>query len=138
MEGARIPVAFERARRVAGMRRLVVLSLVLALGAVFAPQVDVVGAEGLRNPVITHATESSWPDSRYAYDGHGQPRGRTSSMSRGGSQLESSYPGTLVRLPDGTTVGLRGASRSGGPTVDARLPGGQTVKVHVDPWPPAG
>lgn len=59
-------------------------------------------------------------------------------LARGGSQVESNYPGKLVRLPDGTTVGLRGASRSGGPTIDVRLPNGQTIKVHVDPWPPAG
>lgn len=59
-------------------------------------------------------------------------------LSRSGSQINSSYPGKLVRLDDGTTGGLRGASRSGGPTIDVRLPDGRTVKVHVDPWPPAG
>ncbi len=59
-------------------------------------------------------------------------------LSRGGSQIDSKYPGKLVRLPDGSTVGLRGASRSGGPTIDVRLPDGRTVKVHVDSWPPAG
>lgn len=41
-------------------------------------------------------------------------------LSEGGETVSNSYPGKFVRLPDGTTVGLRGASRSGGPTIDRR------------------
>lgn len=45
----------------------------------------------------------------------------------------SSYPGTFVELPDGTTVGLRQTSKSGGPTIDITHPNGTTQKVHVKP-----
>ena len=54
-------------------------------------------------------------------------------LSRGGEVVENSYPGKLVRLPDGTTVGLRGASKSGGPTIDIVKPGRAPTKVHVGP-----
>ena len=54
-------------------------------------------------------------------------------LSRGGEVVENSYPGKLVRLPDGTTVGLRGASKSGGPTIDIVKPSSAPVKVHVGP-----
>jgi len=54
-------------------------------------------------------------------------------MSRGGEVIENAYPGKLVRLPDGTTVGLRGASKSGGPTIDIVKPGTAPIKVHVGP-----
>jgi hypothetical protein len=57
-------------------------------------------------------------------------------ISRGGTPLKSSYPGEFVRLPDGTTVGLRGSSASGGPTIDIKFPDGEIQKVHIDPWPP--
>ncbi|HLI37207.1 MAG TPA: hypothetical protein VKV80_07675 [Streptosporangiaceae bacterium] len=57
-------------------------------------------------------------------------------LSHGGTPVESSYPGKLVKLTDGTTVGLRGTSASGGPTIDIRYPDGERMKVHVDPWPP--
>jgi RHS repeat-associated protein len=59
-----------------------------------------------------------------------------SKLSQGGTPVESSYPGELVELPDGTTVGLRGTSSSGGPTIDIKLPDGTIQKVHVSPWPP--
>jgi RHS repeat-associated protein len=59
-----------------------------------------------------------------------------SKLSEGGTPVESSYPGELVKLPDGTTVGLRPTSDSGGPTIDIKLPDGAIAKVHVNPWPP--
>jgi len=43
----------------------------------------------------------------------------------------SDYPGQLVRLPDGTTVGLRDISRSGGPAIDIQFPNGVRRKVHL-------
>ncbi|MEP6468151.1 MAG: DNRLRE domain-containing protein [Chloroflexota bacterium] len=52
--------------------------------------------------------------------------------SRGGTALESTYPGALVRLPDGTIVGWRGTSASGGPAIDVNLPAGDIFKVHVE------
>ena len=42
----------------------------------------------------------------------------------------SSYEGRRVRTPDGTLLGLRENSKSGGPTIDAKLPDGQAWKVH--------
>jgi hypothetical protein len=51
--------------------------------------------------------------------------------SQGGEPVHNSYPGELVRLPDGSTVGLRGTSRSGGPTIDLTRPGRPPVKVHL-------
>jgi hypothetical protein len=53
-------------------------------------------------------------------------------LSAGGKVVQSGYPGKLVQLGDKTTVGLRSASKSGGPTIDVTLPGGQLWKVHVE------
>jgi len=53
--------------------------------------------------------------------------------SEGGTSVESkNYDGTRVRLPDGTTVGWRHSSDSGGATIDLVLPDGQKMKVHID------
>jgi hypothetical protein len=53
-------------------------------------------------------------------------------LSSGGKIVESTtYPGRLFELPDGTTVGLRTQSKSGGPTIDIKLPDGTEHKVHV-------
>lgn len=52
-------------------------------------------------------------------------------LSQGGSPVQSTYPGKMVELPDGTRVGLRTASKSGGPTIDVFKPDGTHVKVHL-------
>jgi hypothetical protein len=45
-------------------------------------------------------------------------------LSAGGTVItETTYPGTLVRLQGGGTVGLRPVSTSGPPTIDVRVPG---------------
>ena len=54
-------------------------------------------------------------------------------LSAGGTRLSNTYPGEMVELPDGTTVGLRQTSTSGGPTIDVKLPDGTQLKVHVSP-----
>ena len=54
-------------------------------------------------------------------------------LSAGGTPLSNTYPGEMVELPDGTTVGLRQTSASGGPTIDVKLPDGTQLKVHVSP-----
>lgn len=41
------------------------------------------------------------------------------------------YRGQAVQLPDGTRIGLRDDSKSGGPTLDANLPNGEQWKVHL-------
>ncbi|NNF56467.1 MAG: RHS repeat-associated core domain-containing protein, partial [Acidimicrobiales bacterium] len=43
----------------------------------------------------------------------------------------STYPGKLVKLPDGSTVGIRPISRSGGPTIDIKLSDGHYLRIHV-------
>jgi len=53
-------------------------------------------------------------------------------LSSGGRPVESGYPGELVTLPDGTRVGLRPESRSGGGTIDIWRPRETSAtKVHL-------
>lgn len=52
-------------------------------------------------------------------------------LTEGGHPVESRYPGELTRLDDGTTIGLRQDSKSGGPTIDVTRPDGSVIKVHV-------
>jgi len=55
-------------------------------------------------------------------------------ITKGGTPTEAppGYKGVKVRLPDGTEIGLRDSSGSGGPTIDIRYPGRSSdVKVHL-------
>jgi hypothetical protein len=55
-------------------------------------------------------------------------------MTQGGASATwKGYPGQVVELPDGTQIGLRGMSRSGGPTIDIRIPGEDPWKIHIGP-----
>jgi hypothetical protein len=55
-----------------------------------------------------------------------------SRLIAGGKPVEgTTYPGKLVELSDGTTVGIRTVSKSGGPTIDIKLPDGTLRKVHI-------
>ena len=59
-------------------------------------------------------------------------------LSQGGTDsTPATYNGQIVVLPDGTTVGIRYSSSSGGPTIDVKFPNKNKGKVHVSPWPPA-
>jgi RHS repeat-associated protein len=49
----------------------------------------------------------------------------------GGKPIDSTYPGDLVQHPDGSTVGRRPTSRTGGPAIDITLPDGTEIKVHL-------
>jgi hypothetical protein len=52
--------------------------------------------------------------------------------SSGGTPIQgSSYGKDFVRLPDGTTVGMRPKSDSGGTTVDVTFPNKKHMKVHI-------
>lgn len=52
--------------------------------------------------------------------------------SRGGSAApKPTYDGIRIELPDGTVVGLRHTSESGGPTIDINFPNGRQRKVHI-------
>jgi hypothetical protein len=53
-------------------------------------------------------------------------------MTEGGKTIEwPKYKGNVVQLSDGTQVGLRTTSKSGGATIDIRFPNGSFKKVHV-------
>ncbi len=54
-------------------------------------------------------------------------------LSAGGKALPpNTYPGARVELPDGTRVGLRSTSDSGGATIDVEPPSGRVRKVHIE------
>ena len=56
-----------------------------------------------------------------------------SKLSQGGKVINApGYKGTMVELVDGTRVGLRSVSKTGGPTSDI-FGGGNSVKIHVGP-----
>jgi hypothetical protein len=56
-------------------------------------------------------------------------------LSKGGRNVTPpTYKGTMVELPDGTRLGIRAASKSGGPTIDVKPPKGSDLnplKVHL-------
>jgi hypothetical protein len=56
--------------------------------------------------------------------GLSEAQGLFEQLSADGTPVtQSTYPGTLVRLPNGGTIGLRPVSTSGPPTIDVRIPG---------------
>jgi hypothetical protein len=61
-------------------------------------------------------------------------------ITAGGTEvIGTSYPGILVQLPDGTIIGIRPDSTSGGvgdTTIDTKCPDGSKDKVHIDPCSP--
>jgi hypothetical protein len=61
-------------------------------------------------------------------------------LTQGGTEFTPpSYSGIGVVLPDGTWIGIRPDSSSGGTgdtTIDIRYPDGTTAKVHIDPCSP--
>jgi hypothetical protein len=53
-------------------------------------------------------------------------------LTAGGEVIQgATYPGTLVKLKDATTVGMRAASKSGGAAIDINLGANELLKVHV-------
>lgn len=53
-------------------------------------------------------------------------------MARGGEKFtRPGYPGEWVRQPDGTEIGIRNSSKSGGRTIDVRHPDKSPEKVHI-------
>ncbi len=57
-------------------------------------------------------------------------------LSAGGKSVSgTTYPGKVVKLPDGSILRLRQFSTSGGPTIDFTPVGGTIIKVHIEPWP---
>jgi hypothetical protein len=55
-------------------------------------------------------------------------------LSQGGRPApHPTYRGPRVELPDGTKIGWRASSKSGGATIDIKYPDGTATKVHVQP-----
>jgi hypothetical protein len=58
-------------------------------------------------------------------------------MTTGASKTatkKDNYPGTMMQLPDGTTVGMRTTAKSTGTkAIDIKFTNGETLKVHVNP-----
>jgi hypothetical protein len=98
-------------------------------------------------PVLVHNTPGCGPD--IAGDVSGLPKGLQSHVRTVGTEDElqrlygkwseggiditpNGYNGRMVQLPDGTIVGLRSASKSGGGTIDIKFPDGTFQKVHID------
>jgi len=53
-------------------------------------------------------------------------------LRAGGKSVQgSTYPGELVELPDGTRIGFRAGSKSGGSAIDIWFPDGIERKVHL-------
>jgi hypothetical protein len=53
-------------------------------------------------------------------------------LTSGGSPIEwPGYKGTVIERSDGVQVGIRSGSKSGGPTIDVRMPDGTIQKVHI-------
>jgi len=54
-------------------------------------------------------------------------------LTQGGSPTTwKNFSGTVIERGDGVQVGLRSYSKSGGPTVDIRMPDGSFSRIHVD------
>jgi hypothetical protein len=69
-------------------------------------------------------SEGSSAQVRILKGGLNEAQGLFNQLSAGGAVItETTYPGTLVRLQGGGTVGLRPVSTSGPPTIDVRVPG---------------
>ena len=61
-------------------------------------------------------------------------RGVFRELTQGGTVVPpGTYPGTVVKMPDGSFVRIRGNSKSGGATIDIIGTNGKTLKVHIDP-----
>jgi hypothetical protein len=53
-------------------------------------------------------------------------------LTQGGRPFEApGYQGSWSVLPDGTRIGLRDLSKTGGKTIDIRFPSGEVGKVHI-------
>jgi hypothetical protein len=66
----------------------------------------------------------------YTVDGPEELQQIYDELSSGGKPTGSSYSGQEVELSNGTRVGIRETSKSGGPTIDINQ-GGTQYKIHV-------
>lgn len=55
-------------------------------------------------------------------------------LTQGGTPTSwKGYDGSVYELPDGTQIGMRSSSTSGGATIDIRYPDGSRNKIHIAP-----
>lgn len=54
-------------------------------------------------------------------------------ITAGAESVSAKYDGTMRVLPDGTRIGLRNASTTGGKTIDVFPASGKPYKIHIDP-----
>jgi hypothetical protein len=53
-------------------------------------------------------------------------------LTRGGAPISwKNYAGEVFEVADGTQIGLRSTSGSGGSTIDIRMPGRNPIKIHI-------
>ncbi|HZI08725.1 MAG TPA: hypothetical protein VEZ71_32205 [Archangium sp.] len=79
--------------------------------ALLRPNGRLIGEPGTSSSVRIMKGELS--DAQQLYD----------KLSAGGTPMNTSYPGSMVRFPNGDRVGLRPVSTSGPPTIDVSMPG---------------
>lgn len=124
----------------------------LTAGACLGPTAEVLAGTGPLDAQAVQEFEAEFGDVSVLSDGvdailSGLRAGRTppnlevdsideldrlfAELTREGSGVSSTYPGKLMELPDGTRVGLRPESMSGGPTIDLFKPDGSYIKVHL-------
>ncbi len=88
-----------------------------------------IGAEGL-DETLAALKESK--ANIYEVDSPGEMETLYDELSRGGEPATPpGYDGEMVKLSDGTRVGLRNTSSSGGPAIDINWPGQPVIKVHL-------
>ncbi|WNG34029.1 hypothetical protein F0U61_10555 [Archangium violaceum] len=88
------------------------LSLTQNIDDLLRPGGRLIGSEGTSTQI------------RILKGGLSEARGLFDRLSVAGTVItETTYPGTLVRIPGGGTIGLRPVSTSGPPTIDVRVPG---------------
>ena len=54
-------------------------------------------------------------------------------ISAGASRVAVEYDGIMKQLPDGTFIGLRNGSKTGGKTIDVRPAVGKNYWIHIKP-----
>lgn len=70
---------------------------------------------------------------RYIVDSDAQLQTIFNELSADGTPIEwQGYDGEVVELPDGTQIGLRNASRSGGRAIDI-VQGSSEITIHIGP-----
>jgi RHS repeat-associated protein len=88
-----------------------------------------IGAEGLDEALVGLRESKA---NIYEVDSPEELQTLYDELSRGGEPATPlGYDGEMVKLPNGTRVGLRNTSSSGGPTIDISRPGQPVVKVHL-------